>query len=75
MLWKVQGVNVDVNGADVAGVVLKNLKAVWVVCSVIGCWVQNKQSAYMVVRGIPEREWLSEKGGVQRLVDGNSGVM
>ena len=29
----------------------------------------------VVVRGIPEREWLSEKGGVQGLVDGNPGVM
>ena len=37
--------------------------------------MENKLSAYVVVRGIPEREWLSEKGGVQGLVDGNSGVM
>ena len=32
-------------------------------------------SAYVVVRGNPEREWLSEKGGVQGLVDGNPEVM
>ena len=32
-------------------------------------------SAYVVVRGIPEREWLLEKGGVQGLVDDNPGVM
>ena len=32
-------------------------------------------SAYVVVRGIPEREWLSDKGGVQGLVDGNPGIM
>ena len=37
--------------------------------------MENKLSAYVVVRGIPEREWLSEKGGVQGLVDGNPGVM
>lgn len=43
--------------------------------SVIGCWAENKQSAYVVVCRIPEREWLSEKGGVQGLVDGNPGVM
>ena len=29
----------------------------------------------MVVRGIHERGWLSEKGGVQGLVDGNPGIM
>ena len=28
-----------------------------------------------MVRGIPEREWLSEQGGVQGLVEGNPGVM
>ena len=32
-------------------------------------------STYVVVRGIPEREWLSEKGGVQGLVVGNPGIM
>ena len=32
-------------------------------------------SAYVVVRGIPEMEWLSEKGGVQGLVVGNPGIM
>ena len=32
-------------------------------------------SAYVVVRGIPEREWLSAQGGVQGLVVGNPGLM
>ena len=41
----------------------------------VGCWVENKWSAYMVVRGIPEREWLLEKEGVQGLVDCSPGVM
>ena len=43
--------------------------------SLVGCWVENKMSAYVVVRGIPEREWLSEQGGVQGLVGGNLGIM
>ena len=75
VLWTVRGVELEVNGSDVARTVLRNLEAVWGVGSVVGCWVENKLSAYVVVRGIPEREWLSEKGGVQGLVDGNPGVM
>ena len=54
---------------------MKNLEAVWGVGSQVGCWVENKMSAYVVVRGIPEREWLSEKGGVQGLVHRNPGIM
>ena len=75
VLWMVCGVELEVNGSDVARMILRNLEAVWGVGSVVGCWVENKLSAYVVVRGIPEREWLSEKGGVQELVDGNPGVM
>ena len=54
---------------------MKNLEAVWGVGSLVGCWVENKMSAYGVVRGIPEREWLSEQGGVQGLVEGNLGII
>lgn len=43
--------------------------------SVVGYWVENKQSAYVVVWGISGREWLSEKDGVQGLVNGNPGMM
>ena len=75
VLWTVCGVELKVNGSDVARMILRNLEAVWGVGSVVGCWVENKLSAYVVVRGIPEREWLSEKGVVQGLVDGNPGVM
>ena len=75
VLWTVRGVELQVNGSDVARMILRNLEAVWGVGSVVGCWVENKLSAYVVVRGIPEREWLSEKGGVQGLVDGNPVVM
>ena len=75
VLWTVRGVELEVNGSDVARMILRNLEEVWGVGSVVGCWVENKLSAYVVVRGIPEREWLSEKGGVQGLVDGNPGVM
>ena len=32
-------------------------------------------SAYVVVRSIPDRECLSNKGGVQGLMDGNLGIM
>ena len=75
VLWTVRGVGEEVNGTEVAGTILKNLEAVWGVGSLVGCWVENKMSAYVVVRGIPEREWLSEKGGVQGLVVGNPGIM
>ena len=75
VLWRVRGVELEVNGSDVAKMILGNLEVVWGVGSVVGHWVENKLSAYVVVRGIPEREWLSEKGGVQGLVDGNPGVM
>ena len=54
---------------------MKNLEAVWSVGPLVGCWIENKMSAYVVVRGIPEREWLSAQGGVQGLVVGNSGIM
>ena len=75
VLWTVRGVEQEVNGSDIARMILKNLEAVWGIGSVVGCWVENKLSAYVVVWGIPEREWLSEKGGVQGLVDANSGIM
>ena len=75
VLWTVRGVGEEVNGTEVAKTVMKNLEAVWGVGSLVGCWVENKLSAYVVVRGIPEREWLSEKGGVQGLVVGNPGIM
>ena len=67
ILWTVRGVGEETNGFEVAKVILKNLEAVWGVGSLVGCWVENKMSAYVVVRGIPEREWLSDKGGVQGL--------
>ena len=75
VLWTVRGVGDEVNGTEVAGTILKNLEAVWGVGSLAGCWVENKMSAYVVVRGIPEREWLSEQGGVQGLLEGNQGIM
>ena len=75
MLWSVRRVDVDMNGTDVAGVVLKNLEAVWGVGSMLGCWVENKQSTYVVVRSILEREWLSDVGGTQGLAEGNLGIM
>ena len=75
MLSTVRRVDVDMNGTDVAGVVLKNLEAVWGVGSEVGCWVDNKQSTYVVVGGIPKREWLSDVGGTQSLVGGNTGIM
>ena len=39
-----RGVNVDMNGTEVTGVVLKNLEAIWGVGSMVGYWVENKQS-------------------------------
>ena len=75
ILWTVRGVGEVTNGSEVASVILKNLEAVWGVGSLVRCWVENKMSADVVVRGIPEREWLSDKGGVQGLVDGNPGIM
>ena len=75
MLWTVRGVNEGVHGSEVAKVVLRNLEAVWGVGSLVGCWIENKLSAYVVVRGSPEREWLSDKGAVQGLVEGNPGTM
>ena len=72
--WTVRGVGEEVNGTEVAGTLLKNLEAVWGVGSLVGCWVENKMSVYVVLRGIPEREWLSEPGGVQGLVVGNPGI-
>lgn len=43
--------------------------------SVVGCWVENKQSTYVVVRSILGREWLLEVGGTQGLVGGNPSIM
>ena len=75
VLWTVRGVGEEVNGMEVAGTILKNLEAVWGVGSLVGCWVENKMSAHVVVRGIPEGEWFSEQGGVQGLVVGNLDIM
>ena len=58
-----RGVKLEVNGSDVARMILRNLEEVWEVGSVVGCWVENKLLAYVVVRGIPEWESLLEKGG------------
>ena len=55
VLWTVRGVGEEVNGTEVARTVMKNLEAVWGVGSLVGCWVENKMSTYVVVRGIPER--------------------
>lgn len=71
VLWTVRGVGEEVNGSEVIKTVMSNLKAVWGVGSQVGCWIEHKMSAYVVVRGILEREWLSDKGGVQGLVGGN----
>ena len=75
ILWTVCGVDEGLNGSEGAKVVFRNLEAVWGVGSLVGCWIKNKLSAYVVERGIPEREWLSVKGGVQGLVEGNTGTM
>ena len=64
VLWTVRGVGEEVEGTEVTGTILKNLEAVWGVGSLVGCWIENKMSAYVVVSGIPEREWLSAQGGV-----------
>ena len=74
-LWTVGGVELEVNGSDVARMILRNLEAVWGVGSMVGCWVENRLSAYVVIWGIPEREWLSEKSGAQGLIDGNLGII
>ena len=75
VLWTVRGVGEEVNGTEVAGTIMKNLEVVWGVGSLVRCWVQNKMTAYVMVRGILKREWLSEQGGVQGLVEGNPGIM
>ena len=75
VLWMVRGVELEVNGSGVARMILRNLEAVLGVGAVVECWVENKLSTYVVVQGISEREWMSEKDVVQGLIDGNSGVM
>ena len=39
VLWTVRGVDLEVNGSDVARMISRNLEAVWGVGSVVGCWV------------------------------------
>ena len=56
VLWTVRGVDEGVNGTIVAGTIMKNLEAVWGVGSLVGCSVENKMSAYIVVRDISKRE-------------------
>lgn len=75
VLWTVRGLDVGMYSTEVAGVVLKNLEAICGVGSVVGSWVENKQSTYVVVRCIRERKWLSDVGGTQGLVGGNPGIM
>ena len=54
ILWTVRGVDKVTNGSEVAKMVSKNLEAVWGVGSLIGCWVENKMSAY-VEGGVSQR--------------------
>ena len=75
VVWIVHGVNKGINGSEVAKTVLKNLEEVWSLGSLVGYWVENKLSAYAVLWGILGREWLSDKGGVQGLIDRNLGIM
>ena len=75
ILWTLRVVVEDTNGSEVAKVILKKLEAVWGLGSLVACWVKNTMSGYVVVRGIPEREWLSDKGGVQGLMDGNPEII
>ena len=39
----------------------------WGVGTVDGCWVEEKESVYVVIRGIREGEWVGEGGGVEGL--------
>lgn len=56
ILWTVRGVELEVHRSRVAQEVLQNLEAFWGVASAIGCWIENKLSAYVVVQSILERE-------------------
>ena len=75
VVWIVHEVNKGINGSKVAKTVLKNLEEVWSPGPLVGYWVENKLSAYAVLWGILGREWLSDKGGVQGLIDRNLGIM
>ena len=75
ILWTVRGVELEVDGSKVAQEVLRNLEVVWGVGSAVGCWRESKMSAYVLVQGILERKWLSDKSGVEGFVEGNLRIM
>ena len=52
VLWTGSVIKLEVNGSDVGRIILRNLEVVWGVGSVVGRWVKNTLSAYVVVRGI-----------------------
>ena len=67
VVWTVSGVSSTEEDEKVIGEVRHGADTAWDVGTVDGCWVEEKESVYVVVRRIPEGEWVGEGGGVEGL--------
>ena len=54
VLWTVRGVELELNASKITLTIMSYLDAVWGVRCLVGCWVENTMSTYVVVRSIPE---------------------
>ena len=66
-MWTVSGVSNSEEDEKMIGEIRHGADTAWGVGTVDGCWVEEKELVYVVVRGIPEGVWVGEGGGVYGL--------
>ena len=73
VLWRVTGVGRDTSDEDVRKDLVDDVTAVVGAGLVRDSWVEERKSRYVVVKGVPEAEWM--KAGMSKLKGGVVGPM
>ena len=73
VLWRVMGVGRDTSDEDARKEMLDDVVAVVRAGLVRDAWVEERKSRYVVVKGIPESEWM--KDGLSKLKGGSGGAL
>ena len=73
VLWRVTGVGRDISYEDVRKELVDDVTAVVGAGLVKDSWVEERKSRYVVVKGVPEAEWM--KDGMSKLKGGGVGSM
>ena len=73
VLWRVTAVGRDTSDEDIRKEILYDVAAVVGAGLVRDSWVEERKSRYVVVKGIPEAEWI--KDGMSKLKGGSGGVL